>query len=101
MPCSNWSVKLVDMKKPAIQIKPNRIGAFEAKTHLADLLRQVESGQSFEICRRGRPIARLVPSTSDEASISPESVRKAFRGIRQRIPGPIKVRLLIEAGRRR
>ena len=89
------------MKKSTVQIKENKVGAFEAKTHLADLLRQVESGRSFEICRRGKPIARLVPSSPDGSSANPETVRAAFRTIRRRISGPVKVRLLIEAGRRR
>jgi prevent-host-death family protein len=88
------------MRKPA-QINSNKVGAFEAKTHLADLLRQVEGGRSFEICRRGKPIARLIPTSADETSASPKTVRAAFRAIRQRIPGPIKVRVLIDAGRRR
>lgn len=88
------------MKKQAIDSRPCKIGAFEAKTHLADLLRRVEKGQSFEICRRGRPIARLVPPSTDEASPSPEAIRNAFHGIRRRISGPLNVRALIEAGRR-
>ena len=96
-----WLPKLVDMKKLAVQIKESKVGAFEAKTHLADLLRQVESGRSFEICRRGKPIARLIPSTPDGSSANPETMRAGFRAIRRRISGPVKVRLLIEAGRRR
>lgn len=44
------------MKRPGL-----KIGAFEAKTHLAELLRQVENGQSFDIHRRGKRVARLVP----------------------------------------
>jgi prevent-host-death family protein len=89
------------MRKQTVRMKDSKIGAFEAKTHLADLLRQVEQGRSFEICRRGRPIARLVPPAHDEESASPEAVREAFRKIRQRISGPVKIRALIEAGRRR
>jgi len=37
------------------------IGAFEAKTHLSQLLDRVENGETIEITRRGHPIARLVP----------------------------------------
>ena len=36
------------------------IGAFEAKTHFSQLLREVEAGEAFEIQRRNRPVARLV-----------------------------------------
>jgi prevent-host-death family protein len=37
------------------------IGAFDAKTHLSDLLDQVERGDSFLITKRGRPMATLSP----------------------------------------
>lgn len=36
------------------------IGAFEAKTHLAELLRRAEAGEEVVITRRGKPVARLV-----------------------------------------
>ena len=39
----------------------SEIGAFEAKTHLPQLLRRVEAGERFVITRHGRPLAELVP----------------------------------------
>lgn len=36
------------------------IGAFDAKTHLAELLRKAEAGEEVVITRRGKPVARLV-----------------------------------------
>jgi prevent-host-death family protein len=38
-----------------------QIGAFEAKTHLSELLAAVEAGEEITITRRGRAVARLVP----------------------------------------
>jgi len=38
------------------------IGAYETKPHLADLLRQVRSGQGFTITQRGEPVADLLPA---------------------------------------
>lgn len=38
------------------------IGAFEAKTHLSELLAAAEAGESVLITRRGAPVARLVPA---------------------------------------
>lgn len=38
------------------------IGAFEAKTHLSELLAAAEAGESVLITRRGTPVARLVPA---------------------------------------
>ncbi len=37
------------------------IGAYEAKTHLADLLGRVERGEHFTITRHGQPVAELRP----------------------------------------
>jgi len=42
-------------------MKTRVIGAFEAKTHLSQLLDDVETGTEIEITRRGKPVARLVP----------------------------------------
>lgn len=38
------------------------IGAFEAKTHLSELLAAAEAGESIIITRRGTAVARLVPA---------------------------------------
>lgn len=37
------------------------IGAYEAKTHLPQFLRQVQAGQSFDISVRGVAVAHLLP----------------------------------------
>ena len=37
------------------------VGAFEAKTHLSELLAAAEAGETVTITRRGTPVARLVP----------------------------------------
>ena len=41
------------------------VGAFDAKTHLSQLLQKVEMGDSFRITRRGRVVAILVPPAND------------------------------------
>jgi prevent-host-death family protein len=38
------------------------IGAYEAKTHLGQLLERVEKGERFVITRHGRPVAELIPA---------------------------------------
>jgi prevent-host-death family protein len=53
------------------------IGAFEAKTHLSELLAEVEAGASVIITRRGKPVARLVPVT--EASDRLAAIRTLQR----------------------
>jgi antitoxin (DNA-binding transcriptional repressor) of toxin-antitoxin stability system len=42
------------------------IGAYEAKTHLPQFLRQVQAGQTFDISVRGVTVARLVPVQAPE-----------------------------------
>jgi prevent-host-death family protein len=41
--------------------KKKTVGAYEAKTYLPALLKEVERGREIVITRRERPIARLVP----------------------------------------
>ena len=53
------------------------VGVFEAKTHLARLLRQVEAGQRFLITRRDRPVAELIPATRRNR----EAIRKAIESM--------------------
>jgi prevent-host-death family protein len=75
------------------------VGAFEAKTRLSELLREAERGTSVVIRRRGKVVAWLVPPPKDEAW-SPEEVLSGFREIRGRGGAPVKIRSLIEEGRR-
>ena len=43
------------------------IGAYDAKTRLPELLRQVKAGKRFTITNRGAAIADLVPSETARA----------------------------------
>ena len=57
------------------------IGAFEAKTHLSQLLARVAEGESFLITKHGKPMARLVPD--DRRSREKiESAAERLRGLR-------------------
>ncbi|MBU4199943.1 MAG: type II toxin-antitoxin system Phd/YefM family antitoxin [Verrucomicrobia bacterium] len=40
-------------------MKTIQIGAFDAKTHFSQLLQDVIKGKTFEILRRGKPVAHL------------------------------------------
>lgn len=42
------------------------IGAFEAKTHLSELLDRAERGEEIVITRRGKPVAKLVPAVAEK-----------------------------------
>lgn len=76
-----------------------KVGAYEAKTHLASLLAQVAKGREIIITKRERPIARLVPAV---APVSNKEVFARIRSLRKRIAlgKGESTRDLINAGRR-
>ena len=41
------------------------IGAYEAKTHLPQLLDRVARGERLTITRHGKPVAQLIPVVTD------------------------------------
>lgn len=80
--------------------RPVVVGAFEAKTRLSELLREVERGASFVIQRRGKTVARLVPPAREKQAEVFGQVLIGFRQIRRRIRRKVKIRELVEEGRR-
>lgn len=42
-------------------MKEDSVGLFEAKTHLSEIIERVQSGESFQITKRGQPVAKLSP----------------------------------------
>ncbi len=51
------------------EMKP--INVHEAKTHLSKLLERVERGEEITIARAGKPVAKLVPFTDQDAGRRP------------------------------
>lgn len=45
-----------------------KIGTFEAKTHLSSLLEKVSRGEEVVITKRGKAVARLVPTEQADQS---------------------------------
>ena len=80
--------------------KTNEVSAFEAKTHLSELLRETERGRSFIIRRRGKAVAQLVPPAKEQRVPDLSQLLTSFREIRKRIPETLNVRELTEEGRR-
>jgi len=75
------------------------VGAFNAKTHLNELLRRVSEGETIRITRRGVPIADLVPVGRENKTNLRDlagEIRQARRGARL---GKITIRELIDEGR--
>jgi prevent-host-death family protein len=57
------------------------VGAFDAKTHFAQLLQRVERGEEITITRRGKVVARLVPATTRP---NRDAALATFRRLRER-----------------
>lgn len=77
------------------------VGAYEARVHLSELLREVEDGETIEITRHGRPIARLSGVRAFDPDEAERAAREwiAYRDRRQTSLGDITVREAIEEGR--
>ena len=52
------------------------IGAYEAKTHMSQLLDAVENGESIIITRRGTPVATLVPAANRDRQSILETIER-------------------------
>ncbi|MEJ7638209.1 MAG: type II toxin-antitoxin system prevent-host-death family antitoxin [Singulisphaera sp.] len=76
------------------------VGAYEAKTHLPQLLERVSKGERITITRHGVPVAMLVPaSTSKQPDIrAAVEEMKTFRKGRS-LKG-LTIREMVEEGRR-
>lgn len=77
------------------------IGAYEAKTHLPELLRQVKAGKHFTITHRGEAIADLVPAEAARTTNAAAAIERfqAFMRENPVVASDINVRELIDEGR--
>lgn len=78
------------------------IGAYEAKTRLPELLREVRAGRRFTITNRGEAIADLVPSaagTSTDAAAAIDRFRTFMHEHPPKARRRVDVRRLIQEGR--
>jgi prevent-host-death family protein len=76
------------------------VGAYEAKTHLSELLDEVSRGARISITRKGVPVAVMVPPSTRGKGDVAEAIRK-LREFRKGITlGKMSVRELVDAGRR-
>ncbi len=76
------------------------IGAYEAKTKLPELLREVQAGKRFTITNRGKAVAELGPPSTPPLA-SAKSAIEAFQAFRKLHPMKAKVdiKALKEEGR--
>jgi prevent-host-death family protein len=75
------------------------IGAYEAKTHLSELLARVAEGEQIVITKHGAPIAYLVPAGSRRSAASEviRDIKELRKGIKLKSR---RLKDLIAEGRR-
>lgn len=72
------------------------IQASEAKTHLPQLLDDVERGETVVITRHGRPIARLVPEASRRQAEIEDAVQSIL-AVRKRLKSEMTVEEIVSS----
>ena len=79
----------------------NTVGAYEAKTHLSELLEKVEAGEEITITKHGAPVAKLVPikkeASTEERVAAIQRIHALSRGLSL---GGLKTKDLVSEGRR-
>ena len=79
----------------------NTVGAYEAKTHLSELLEKVEAGEEITITKHGAPVAKLVPikkeASTEERVAAIQRIQMLSRGLSL---GGLKTKDLVSEGRR-
>jgi antitoxin (DNA-binding transcriptional repressor) of toxin-antitoxin stability system len=57
----------------------NEIGSYDAKTKLPEILRRVQSGETFTITNRGKAIAELGPSHASSRAVAKAAVENILK----------------------
>jgi prevent-host-death family protein len=73
------------------------VGIFQAKSRLSELVSQVERGERVLLTRNGRPVAEIVPVSSDKKKA--EAAMKWILSRRWKL-GNLSVKELVNEGRR-
>ena len=77
----------------------DRVGAFAAKTHFSTLLERVAKGETIEITRRGKLVARLVPVPDIDRARAQAAVER-LRELRKDVSlGGLSIKELKDEGR--
>ena len=83
-----------------MSLKIKNIGAFDAKTHLGQLLKEVQNGTEIVITKRGKPIARLIPYRENLKKMNKKEIFENFDKIRNSIKGKVNIINYINEGRK-
>jgi prevent-host-death family protein len=78
------------------------VGAFDAKTHLSELLDRAEKGETITITRHGKPVAKLVPANDEAARARRRAAIEKLKELRKgnTLGEGLTLKDLINEGRR-
>ena len=76
-----------------------KIGSYDAKTKLPEILRRVETGEAFTITNRGKPIADLIPSKSASQLKTEAAIKNILKATKHRMTEEL-LNELKESGRK-
>jgi prevent-host-death family protein len=77
-----------------------RIGIYDARAKLSELIERVQSGEEVVLTRHGEPVARLVPEKRRQKGSGTATVARIRTLARKLNIRDVDVRKLIEEGRR-
>lgn len=75
------------------------VGAYEAKTHLPQLLERVAKGERITITKHGVPVALLVPARPEKVDVE-DAVSRMLEFGKGRSLGGLTIQEMVEEGRR-
>lgn len=78
---------------------PEKIGSYDAKTKLPEILRRVKAGEAFTITNRGKPVADLVPSRASDRIKAETAIGNILKARKHQVSAR-KLTELIENGRK-
>jgi len=76
------------------------VGAYEAKTHLPQLLEQVAQGEQITITKHGVPVALITAAREAPKVPLSETIAELMTFNRGRKLGELSIRQMIEEGRK-
>jgi prevent-host-death family protein len=77
-----------------------KIGAFEAKNRLSELLAAAENGEETMITKHGKPVAKLVPVREFDRARAREAAEWLIEFRKKHSLGGLKIKDLINEGRK-
>ncbi len=83
-----------------MKTKSKSIGSFDAKTHLAHIIDEVQRGVEYIITKRGRPVAKLVQYKDSDDTVDLDDIILKFAKIRDSVKAKLDIKEYISEGRK-